>query len=183
MLLVWIEGFSRNFGKIYVYKEGEKYYFIHRSFQEYFTAVYFASGFDAKLINVGKFFDTNGARNYDKTFDMLYDMIPRKVERFIFMPYLEKLLAGKGRKAYWSFIETVFGHLYYNKATNLDCPPSGYSKPFLYEKIHNLIKSDLFDHVPCASSVDISTDAPDTEIYTELCVPYDPTGSDAYMGG
>ncbi len=165
-----------------MYKEGEKYYFIHRSFQEYFTAVYFASGFDAKLINVGKFFDTNGARNYDKTFDMLYDMIPRKVERFIFMPYLEKLLAGKGRKAYWSFIETVFGHLYYNKATNLDCPPSGYSKPFLYEKIHNLIKSDLFDRVPCASSTDISTDALDKEIYTELCVPYDPTGSDAYMG-
>ena len=69
-----------------MYKEGEKYYFIHRSFQEYFTAVYFASGFDTKLINVGKFFDTNGARNYDKTFDMLYDMIPSKVERFIFMP-------------------------------------------------------------------------------------------------
>ncbi len=96
-----------------MYKEGEKYYFIHRSFQEYFTAVYFASGFDTKLINVGKFFDTNGARNYDKTFDMLYDMIPNKVERFIFMPYLEKLLAGKGREAYWSFLESVFGYLYY----------------------------------------------------------------------
>ena len=34
-----------------MYKAGEKYYFIHRSFQEYFTAVYFASGFDTKLIN------------------------------------------------------------------------------------------------------------------------------------
>ena len=62
--------------------------------------MYFASGFDTKLINVGKFFDTNGTRNYDKTFDMLYDMIPSKVERVIFMPYLEKLLAGKGREAY-----------------------------------------------------------------------------------
>ena len=71
---------------------------------------------------------------------MLYDMIPSKVERFIFMPYLEKLLAGKGREAYWSFLESVFGYLYYDCATNLDCPPSGYSKPFLYEKIHNLIK-------------------------------------------
>ena len=83
--------------------------------------MYFASGFDTKLINVGKFFDTNGARNYDKTFDMLYDMIPSKVERFIFMPYLEKLLAGKGREAYWSFLESVFGYLYYDCATNLDC--------------------------------------------------------------
>ena len=80
--------------------------------------MYFASGFDTKLINVGKFFDTNGARNYDKTFDMLYDMIPNKVERFIFMPYLEKLLAGKGREAYWSFLESVFGYLYYDCATN-----------------------------------------------------------------
>ena len=54
------------------------------------------SVFDTKLINVGKFFDTNGACNYDKAFDMLYDMILSRVDRFIFMPYLEKLLAGKG---------------------------------------------------------------------------------------
>ena len=165
-----------------MYKEGEKYYFIHRSFQEYFTAVYFASGFDTKLINVGKFFDTNGARNYDKTFDMLYDMIPSKVERFIFMPYLEKLLAGKGREAYWSFLESVFGYLYYDCDTNLDCPPSGYSKPFLYEKIHNLIKPDLFDRVVCSGDANVPIQALNKEIYTELCVPCDPTETDVYMG-
>ena len=109
-------------------------------------------------------------------------MIPSKVERFIFMPYLEKLLAGKSREAYWSFLESVFGYLYYDCATKLDCPPSGYSKPFLYEKIHNLIKQDLFDRVICSGDVDISIEALNKEIYTELSVPCDPSGNDVYMG-
>ena len=61
-------------------------------------------------------------------------------------------------------------------------PPSGYSKPFLYEKIHNLIKPDLFDRVVCSGDVDISIEALNKEIYTELCVPCDPSGNDVYMG-
>lgn len=32
-----------------MYKEGDRYYFIHRSFQEYFAAVYFASEYDDRL--------------------------------------------------------------------------------------------------------------------------------------
>ena len=75
-----------------MYKEGEKYYFIHRSFQEYFAAVYFAYDYDDNLGQVGKFFDESGHRSRsDRTFDMLYDMIPEKVERFIFLPFLTEL--------------------------------------------------------------------------------------------
>lgn len=32
-----------------MYREGSTYYFIHRSFQEYFAAVHFSSQYDAKL--------------------------------------------------------------------------------------------------------------------------------------
>lgn len=68
-----------------MYREGEKYYFIHRSFQEYFAAVHFASSYDNKLKKVGDFFERMQHRSYtDRTFAMLYDMIPAKVERFIF---------------------------------------------------------------------------------------------------
>ena len=38
-----------------MYKEGNRYYFIHRSFQEYFTAVYFANGYDENLKKSGLF--------------------------------------------------------------------------------------------------------------------------------
>ena len=40
-----------------MYKEGEKYYFIHRSFHEYFTAVYFSVQMDDKLGIIGDFFE------------------------------------------------------------------------------------------------------------------------------
>lgn len=74
-----------------MYREGSTYYFIHRSFQEYFAAVHFSSQYDAKLTKIGNFFETMPNRTYtDKTFDMLYDMIPEKVERFIFLPFLTK---------------------------------------------------------------------------------------------
>ena len=92
-----------------MYKEGEKYYFIHRSFQEYFAAVYFAYDYDDNLGQVGKFFDESGHRSRsDRTFDMLYDMIPEKVERFIFLPFLtelfEKCKEQGEDKEYWSYL-------------------------------------------------------------------------------
>ena len=47
-----------------MYREGENYYFIHRSFQEYFAAVHFASEYDANLNKVGNFFETMQHRSY-----------------------------------------------------------------------------------------------------------------------
>ena len=86
--------------------DGEKYYFTHRSFQEYFCAVFLSEQMDEDLAKVGEFF--NGRRREsknDKTFQMLYDMIPKKVEKYIFVPYLEKLLEGD----YWSFLQKAYG--------------------------------------------------------------------------
>ena len=48
-------------------------------------------------------------RNYsDKTFDMMYDMIPDKIERFIFLPFLDKLISKYSENnmdEYWAFLE------------------------------------------------------------------------------
>lgn len=40
-----------------MYKEGDKYYFIHRSFQEYFCAVFFSNQMDDQLERIGDFFE------------------------------------------------------------------------------------------------------------------------------
>lgn len=103
-----------------MYREGENYYFIHRSFQEYFAAVHFASEYDANLNKVGNFFETMQHRSYsDKTFEMLYDMIPEKIERFIFLPFLNKLIADCTKvgadEEYWEFLETVYPVLYHEE--------------------------------------------------------------------
>ena len=122
-----------------MYREGENYYFIHRSFQEYFAAVYFASEYDANLNKVGNFFETMQHRSYsDKTFDMLYDMIPEKVERFIFLPFLEKLIEDCAKRGsdeeYWEFLETIYPYLYYEEGNTGE---SSYNEAqsFLYQAI------------------------------------------------
>ena len=102
-----------------MYSEGERYYFIHRSFQEYFTAVYFASEYDTNLVKVGNYFENLRNRSYtDRTFDMLYDMIPQKIECFIFLPFLEKLISGfekEGEDEYWEFLKTIYPVLYFEE--------------------------------------------------------------------
>ncbi len=137
-----------------MYREGEKYYFIHRSFQEYFAAVHFASGYDAKLNKVGNFFEKMQHRSYsDRTFDMLYDMIPEKIERFIFLPFLEGLMQECNKsgedEAYWEFLENQYPALYYTEGETGD---SYFNDPqsFLYGKIVNAMfleaASDLDDY-------------------------------------
>lgn len=122
-----------------MYHEGEKYYFIHRSFQEYFAALHFASEYDAKLDKIGKFFESMKNRSYtDRTFDMLYDMIPEKVERFIFLPFLERYMEKineKGSDAeYWEFLESMYPVLYHEEGTTGETYYNE-AESFLYKQI------------------------------------------------
>ena len=122
-----------------MYHEGEKYYFIHRSFQEYFAALHFASEYDAKLDKIGKFFESMKNRSYtDRTFDMLYDMIPEKVERFIFLPFLERYMEKIGKNGpgaeYWEFLESMYPVLYYEEGTTGETYYNE-AESFLYKQI------------------------------------------------
>lgn len=137
-----------------MYREGEKYYFIHRSFQEYFAAVHFASSYDNKLKKVGDFFERMQHRSYtDRTFAMLYDMIPAKVERFIFLPFLESLMADCSKagddEEYWEFLERMYPALYYEEGETGDSYPNE-PQSFLYQSIvrEKLLEaaSDLDDY-------------------------------------
>ena len=97
-----------------MYLEGERYYFIHRSFQEYFCALFFSTCMDDKLKKIGDFFEKQAIRlNGDHTFDMLYDMIPDRIDRFVFLPYLQDLWKYCDElNGYWTYLEKEFGELY-----------------------------------------------------------------------
>lgn len=97
-----------------MYEEGLRYHFIHRSFQEYFCAVFFSNQMDDKLWKIGELFETQNTRFYsDHTFDMLYDMIPDKIDRFIFLPFLQNLWEECDSKdGYWTYLEKMFPTIY-----------------------------------------------------------------------
>ncbi|KOA21178.1 NACHT domain protein [Clostridium homopropionicum DSM 5847] len=98
-----------------MYFESGKYHFTHRSFQEYFCALYFSKQKDKNLKSIGDFFENRHSRMYgDKTFNMLYDMIPDKVEEYIFIPFLTRLYElCDNEEGYWTFLETMYPSLSY----------------------------------------------------------------------
>lgn len=95
-----------------MYKEGQKYHFIHRSIQEYFCAHYFSRQPDSMLPAIGEFFETSNTRGSDKTFGMLYAMKPKSVEEQIFIPYLKDLFTNPDNEllppSYEKFIRTIY---------------------------------------------------------------------------
>ena len=133
-----------------MYREGNTYYFIHRSFQEYFAALYFAFDYDENLKKVGDFFENTLKYSFtDRTFDMLYDMIPEKIERYIFLPYLEKLITyceeaeeveesaeeAEASNCYWRFLEKCYPKAYYMRRNGNIRSLRFETESFLYEKI------------------------------------------------
>lgn len=75
-----------------LYKDGLKYKFTHRSFQEYFTALFLKELPDANMQQLGCHLitkDPQKAKN-DNTFMMLYDMTEERVEQNILLPLLSE---------------------------------------------------------------------------------------------
>lgn len=99
-----------------LYYEDAKYHFIHRSFQEYFCALFFSKQKDKGFRKIGNFFETyQNSSVDDKTFDMFYDMCPSKVEESIFKPYLTELFEECDKKdGYWTYLEKVYKIINYN---------------------------------------------------------------------
>lgn len=96
-----------------LYKDGLKYKFTHRSFQEYFTAVFLKELPDANMQQMGLHLimkDPQRAKN-DNTFMMLYDMTEERVEQNILLPLLEefeKACSGDLFDFYFSQRDPVF---------------------------------------------------------------------------
>lgn len=131
-----------------MYYESQRYHFTHRSFQEYFCALYFSKQKDKNLHAIGNFFENKRGRNYgDITFDMLYNMIPEKVEEYIFTPFLDNLLQQCDvADGYWTFLEIMYPTIFYESGEVGD---TNYNEPssFIYNFIiHQQEITGLIDH-------------------------------------
>lgn len=100
-------------GVCMLYREGDKYYFHHRSFQEYFCALSFSKQGEEKLPDIGEFFEQRSHERGDVALQMLCGIIPEKSEKFILLPFLEKLLGSDDRDGYWNFILMAYPYFYY----------------------------------------------------------------------
>ena len=135
-----------------MFYEDAKYQFIHRSFQEYFCALYFSKQKDKYLERIGKSFENKKTRrDGDITFNMLYDMIPHKVEEYIFLPYLRDLFKKCDKNnGYWTFLSELYPEIFYERE---NAGEWGVNEPvsFTYNFICSLLKlEDLheFSNLP-----------------------------------
>lgn len=133
-----------------MFYESQKYHFIHRSFQEYFCAVYFSKQKDKNLERIGDMFENRSMSYSDRTFDMLYDMIPERVEEYIFRPYLEKLFKKCDEEdGYWTFLKELYPTIYYDHGEvddSADNEPNSYIYNFIICEKHlaGCIESSVF---------------------------------------
>ena len=99
-----------------MYFEGNSYHFTHRSFQEYFCALFFSKQKDKFIARLGDFFEKHQRRMFgDRTFYMLYDMATEKVEEYIFLPFLTSLFDKCDKTdGYWTFLETMYPQITYS---------------------------------------------------------------------
>lgn len=133
-----------------MYKEGEKYYFIHRSFQEYFSAVFFSSQMDDQLARIGEFFEHQRKRMQgDRTFDMLYDMIPDRIDRYVFLPFLKELWKKcDADNGYWTFLYEMYSRIYAQEGEPGECyenDPESYLYNFIVNETLHRHNGELYN--------------------------------------
>ena len=132
-----------------MYQEGYEYHFIHRSFQEYFTAKFYADRIATQPELVCSYFEHYEARwEGEATFEMLYGMKPQEMELLVMLPYHERLWEkcgdAKDKESYWRFLSMMY------PVISIDTrPEDGYTtfkaKSYLY---------DFFSRIKGCSHVD-----------------------------
>ena len=112
-----------------MYKDGQTYEFVHRSFQEYFAAVYYLELLRTDPDTVREILANLDAKmGKDETLSMMYGMGESAMEKYIILPYLEKMFkSGNDEEDYKAYlcdyyagIEYVTGDLDEDMCTNDD---------------------------------------------------------------
>lgn len=135
-----------------MYHDGYYYNFIHRSFQEYFCALYFSRKLDCDLYDVGLFFDKRMDYSVsDNTFSMLYAMIPRRAERYIFFRFLDDMFK-RCKNDYLLFLKEQYNEIFYWDGTidEDDIEPVE-AASYIYRefcRIHGFTHKPIRDHLP-----------------------------------
>lgn len=103
-------------GKIcLIYRDGDKYFFVHRSFQEYFVAYFFSKQLEQNYDAIREMFWC-----YDESYHesmvlpMLFDMDQKKTELCILLPYLKEFAERySGEEGYKSFLFRHYPTIFY----------------------------------------------------------------------
>lgn len=147
-------------GVCMLYKDGERYYFVHRSFQEYFCARAFKKQKPEKLAEIGIFFETQRPGMNNMAFDFLYDMIPELIEEFILIPFLKNIFEQcDNQNGYWTYITRFYPDF---SIEVIDLPSKG--KAAAYTGPRSFILDYLIDKMNIGSSANI----PDLFPYKEF---------------
>ena len=98
-----------------MYRTNDGYDFYHRSFQEYFCALYFSNDkTDSQLSSFASLYsDMRSKKKGDQTFGMLYDMIPVRIEASVLLPFLQNLLGNGKTTDYYTFLVREYPELYF----------------------------------------------------------------------
>lgn len=123
-----------------IYLDGKQYYFIHRSFQEYFTAYFFSlqleQSYDA-IYNMFMLRDTSSTG--DETLSMLYGMDKKKTEKRILIPFLESIFSSDSdNENYKNFLLRIYRYLGYTIGNVTQYP---INKP--YSNIYTFILNEF----------------------------------------
>ena len=104
-----------------LYKDGLNYRFTHRSFQEYFTAIFLKELSDENLnkMSIQLILKDAYRATHDNTFAMLLDMCEERVEQNMFIPLLnliERDISTTDRyDFYFTKFEPIFRFDYYKR--------------------------------------------------------------------
>lgn len=101
-----------------LYRDGLNYKFTHRSFQEYFTALFLKELPDnnMNLMGIQLIRKDIYRATHDNTFNMLYDMCEERVEQNILLPILQSLESSCNIDKYDFYFERL------NLLFSFDCP-------------------------------------------------------------
>lgn len=131
-------------GVCVLYKDGFNYRFTHRSFQEYFTAVFLSSLTDENMEKMGRNLikkDTKRAAN-DSMFDMLYDMNEHRFEKNILLPIVNEFENGlTGDRYDFYFREFSKEFHFFNDTFSIRMEPRSYF-PFIRMCCKHYFKED-----------------------------------------
>lgn len=146
-----------------MYEEGQKYHFLHRSFQEYFCARYFCRQEESSLWDIAMFFDDMDVKETDKTFAMLYDMKPKPVENNVFLKFLQELFTPAGeteeesedayKQCYKEFLLKIYPVFMWDEGDVIEpsvIKPASYIYSFIV-KTNNLKENMDFFEMPYGS--------------------------------
>ncbi len=124
-------------GKIcLIYKDGGKYYFVHRSFQEYFVAYFFSRQLEQRFGAVLDIFQNRDTLDHDSVvLPMLFDMEQHKTELCIVIPFLEQVFKDReDDDAYEYFLEHFYSIICYEQG-DVSEVSTGTSESSIYEFI------------------------------------------------